>query len=108
MVIFSDFDISTPLKAASFGTQLVHLHWIGNSDNENNFRIERKSIYSDFVEIGNLDRDVTFFTDRGGNLYAGGTFSIAKKSLSTQILLTVMLIIENLRLRWKLLVKILR
>jgi len=53
-VIFGDFHILTQLKAASFGTQLVHLHWIGNSDNENIFRIERKSIYCDFVEIGNV------------------------------------------------------
>ena len=32
---------------------------------------------------------MTFFTDSGGNLYGGGTFSIAKKSISTQILLIV-------------------
>jgi len=80
---------STRLKAAAFGTQLVRLQWIDNNDIENYFGIDRKSVYTDFVEIGKVEQNMTFFTDRGGNLYAGSTFSIAKKSLSTQILPTV-------------------
>ena len=67
----------TKLKAAAFGTQLVCLQRIDNNDNENYFRIEKKSVYTDFVEIDNVGQNVTFFTDSGGNLYAGGIFFIA-------------------------------
>lgn len=62
------------LIATAFGTQLVQSEWIDNSDNENFFRIERKSLYTDFIRVGNVGPDVTVFTDSGGNLYAGGTF----------------------------------
>lgn len=82
IVIFGNILPPTQLKAPAFGTQLVRLQWIENSDNENYFRIEKKSVYTDFVEIGNVGQNVTLFTDSSGNLYAGSTFYYRVKVFS--------------------------
>lgn len=74
----------TNLRASAFGTQVVLLEWNDNSDNENIFRIERKSLFSEFTEIGNVGPNMTFFTDFGGNLYAGGTFFYRVKVFSSK------------------------
>lgn len=84
IVIYGDIFPPTNLKAVAFGTQVVTLEWTDNSDNENYFRIERKSLFSDFTEIGNVGPNVTFFTDFGGNLYAGGTFFYRVKVFSSK------------------------
>ncbi len=76
VVFFDGIYPPTMLIATAFGTQLVQLEWIDNSDNENFFRIERKSLYTDFIGVGNVGPGVTVFTDSGSNLYAGGTFFI--------------------------------
>lgn len=83
VVFYGGIYSPTMLKATAFGTQLVQLEWIDNSDNENFFRIERKSLYTDFNEVGNVGPDVTVFTDSGGNLYAGGTFFYRIKAFSS-------------------------
>ena len=82
IIIYGDIYPPTQLKATALGTQVVALEWIDNSDNENFFRIERKTEFSEFIEITNISPNVTIFTDIGGNLYAGGTFFYRVKAFS--------------------------
>ncbi|MCJ7552705.1 MAG: fibronectin type III domain-containing protein [Ignavibacteriaceae bacterium] len=82
IIIYGDIYPPTQLIATAFGTQVVALEWIDNSDNENFFRIERKTEFSEFIEITNISPNVTIFTDIGGNLYAGGTFFYRVKVFS--------------------------
>ena len=62
----------TNLTAFSEGTQIVQLNWRDNSDNENFFSIERRTLNENFTTIGIIDKDQTSFKDSANGLIAGG------------------------------------
>ncbi len=72
----------TNLLAVARGTKLVHLNWKDNSDDENLFVVERRTIYTEFVTIGVIEKNVTAFTDISNELFAGGEYYYRVKAFS--------------------------
>ena len=72
----------TNLTAFAEGTQIVQLNWIDNSENENYFRIERRTTNGSFSSIGIIDKNKSSFKDSANGLIAGGEYFYRIKSFS--------------------------
>ncbi len=53
------------LKATAVSRSVINLTWIGNSDNETGFKIERSTNGSTFVQIGTTGADTTTYSSGG-------------------------------------------
>lgn len=72
----------TNLSAVAFGSRKIMLSWQDNSDNENYFKIERKTIYSNYEQIGIVPFNVTAFKDSGYGLVPSTDYIYRVKALS--------------------------
>jgi hypothetical protein len=71
------------LKATALGTSKVLLTWQDNSNNENYFRIERKTSWSDFQQVGVVPFNTTSFRDSSSGLSTGNDYYYRVKVFSS-------------------------
>lgn len=72
----------TNLVAVARGKELVRLTWNDNSNNENYFKIERRTTYTNFEAVGFAGANSTAFTDSANGLIAGVTYFYRVKVVS--------------------------
>lgn len=102
--------ISTPtnVSAVAFGSRKIVLNWQDNSNNENYFKIERKTLYSNYEQIGILPFNITTFKDSGYGLVPSTDYiyrikavsnddSVTSAEVSTKTLGYDLLVPQNLR-----------
>lgn len=59
------------LQCVAVATNIVHLTWTDNSNNENYFRIDRRFSWTSFSSIGYVNKNVTAFSDSSNGLIGG-------------------------------------
>jgi fibronectin type 3 domain-containing protein len=72
----------TNVSAVAFGSRKIVLNWQDNSDNENYFKIERKTLYSNYEQIGILPFNKTTFKDSGYGLVPSTDYIYRIKAVS--------------------------
>lgn len=72
----------TNVSAVAFGSRKIVLNWQDNSDNENYFKIERKTLYSNYEQIGILPFNITTFKDSGYGLVPSTDYIYRVKAVS--------------------------
>ncbi|PIP77530.1 MAG: hypothetical protein COW85_08520 [Ignavibacteria bacterium CG22_combo_CG10-13_8_21_14_all_37_15] len=98
----------TNVSAVALGSRKIFLNWQDNSDNENYFKIERKTLYSNYEQIGILPFNVTSFKDSGYGLVPSTDYiyrikavsnddSVTSAEVSTKTLNYDLLVPQNLR-----------
>ncbi len=73
----------TNLTATATSTNIVKLLWTDNSTNENYFKIERKTSYTNFSSIAIVNRNITEYTDSANGISAGAEFFYRIKAISS-------------------------
>lgn len=71
------------LKATALGTSKVLLTWQDNSNNENYFKIERKTSWTDFQQVGVVPFNTTSFRDSSSGMSAGNQYIYRVKVFSS-------------------------
>lgn len=72
----------TNISAVALGSRKIVLSWQDNSDNENYFKIERKTLYSNYEQIGILPFNITAFKDSGYGLVPSTDYIYRIKAVS--------------------------
>ena len=72
----------TNVSAVALGSRKIVLSWQDNSDNENYFKIERKTLYSNYEQIGILPFNITTFKDSGYGLVPSTDYIYRIKAVS--------------------------
>jgi len=72
----------TNIIATAYGSRKIVLTWQDNSDNENFFRIERKTLFSEYQSIGIVPANVTTFKDSGYALAPSTDYYYRLKAVS--------------------------
>ncbi|MFA6025166.1 MAG: fibronectin type III domain-containing protein [Ignavibacteriaceae bacterium] len=72
----------TNISAVAYGSRRIVLTWQDNSDNENFFRIERKTFYTEYQSIGVVPQNTTTFNDSGLGLIPSTDYYYRIKAVS--------------------------
>ena len=74
--------VPTNLLAVAYGSRRIVITWQDNSDNENFFRIERKTIFTQYQSIGLVPANVITFNDSGYGLVPSTDYYYRIKAVS--------------------------
>ncbi|NWF50731.1 MAG: fibronectin type III domain-containing protein [Ignavibacteriaceae bacterium] len=72
----------TGLTATALGTQVVYLKWSDNSADENLFKIERRTVWTEYKVVGVTGPNISEFTDSANGLQRGETYIYRVKAFS--------------------------
>jgi len=72
----------TNLSAIVYGARKIVIKWQDNSDNENYFKVERKTLYTEYQSIGIVPINTTTFIDSGFGLAPSTYYYYRVKAVS--------------------------
>ena len=74
--------VPTKIAATAYGSRKIVVTWQDNSDNENFFRIERKTLYTEYQFIGIVPSNISTFKDSGYGLVPSTEYYYHIKAVS--------------------------
>lgn len=72
----------TNVSVMAMGTRKIVITWQDNSYNENYFKVERKTLYNNYEQIGIVPVNITTFTDSGYGLVPNTDYTYRIKAVS--------------------------